>query len=156
MARKTITHKIADDGRDKGKLFLITEMSAEQGESWAMRVLLALMASNVQIPEGFEQLGMAALAELGIRSLAGLRWEVAEPLLREMFECVQIVADPLKAFATTRALMPEDVEEISTRIKLRMEIWKLHMGFLGAVAPSLNGNLKAAADHRSRTGTSAK
>jgi hypothetical protein len=144
MARKIVNFTIAGEGRDKGKLFLLTEMSASKGEAWATRVLLALMASNVNLPENFADLGMAALAELGIRALSGLKWDVAAPLLAEMFDCIEIIPDPKKTHIH-RPLIEEDVEEIQTRVILRMEVWKLHMGFLMAVIPSLEGTVKRAA-----------
>jgi hypothetical protein len=144
MARKIVNFSITSEGRDKGKLFLLTEMSASKGEAWATRVLLALMASNVNLPENFTDLGMAALAELGIRALSGLKWVVAAPLLAEMFDCIEIIPDPKKTHIH-RGLIEEDVEEIQTRVLLRMEVWKLHMGFLRAVMPSLEGTVKKAA-----------
>jgi hypothetical protein len=122
-----------------------------------MRVLLALMSSNIQLPEDFEQLGMAGLAELGLKAVAGLRWEVAEPLLSEMMACVQRIPDPAKPHIHRVIIeSADDIEEISTRLKLRVEVWKLHMGFLQAVAPSLSGKLKATAGKSSVTKTSAR
>jgi hypothetical protein len=144
MARKIVNFTVTGEGRDKGKLFLLTEMTASKGEAWATRVLLALMASNVNLPENFADLGMAALAELGIRALSGLKWEVAAPLLAEMFDCIEIIPDPKKTHIH-RVLIEEDVEEIQTRVILRMEVWKLHMGFLMAVIPSLERTVKKAA-----------
>lgn len=154
--RKTATYT-ATDGRDKGKLFLITEMSAAQGESWAMRALLALIKTNAEIPEDFTQLGIAGLAELGFKALSGLDWIVLEPLLNEMFRTIEIVPDP-KNTAIRRALEDQanDIEEISTRLKLRLEFWKLNLGFLAAVAPSLLNQVKPAAVRASRMRTSAK
>lgn len=135
MARKTINYTVTDDNRDNGKLFLITEMPASKAESWAMRALLALMANGVDMPEGFENNGMAGMAEMGIKALSGLKWEVAEPLLNEMMDCVQIVPDPTKIHVA-RKLFDEDIEEITTRIKLRVEVWSLHTDFLKAVVRS--------------------
>jgi hypothetical protein len=134
MARKTIDYTVVDEGRDKGKLFLLTEMPASHAESWAMRAILALMAGGVDLPEGFERLGMAGMAELGIKALSRLKWEDAEPLLTEMWQCVQIIPDPGKP-QIVRRLIEEDIEEIATRINLRMEIWKLHVDFSKAAAP---------------------
>lgn len=131
MARKTVNYTVTDEGRDKGKVFVITEMSASKAESWAMRALLALMAGNIEIPEGFDRMGMAGMAEAGIRALSGLKWEVAEPLLDEMWACIQIMPDPTKPYLI-RNLIEEDIEEIMTRVKLRGEVWKLHAGFLKA------------------------
>lgn len=144
MARATANYTVTDDGRDKGKVFVITEMPASRAESWAMRAILALMAGGVEVPEGFDRMGMAAMAEIGIKALAGLKWDVAEPLLAEMWSCVMYIPDPSKPHVI-RNLIEEDIEEISTRIKIRAEVWKLHTGFLKAVAPSISGGSQAAA-----------
>lgn len=134
MARATATVTITDDNRDKGKVFLITEMPASQAEEWAARAILALIQGGAELPAGFETTGMAGLAELGIKALAGLKWELVKPLMAEMFGCVQIIPDPAKP-AVVRGLIDQDIEEVPTRIKLRAEVWKLHTGFLKAVAP---------------------
>lgn len=146
MARKTTNYMVPDEGRDHGKLFVITEMSAARAESWAMRVLLALMASNVEIPEGFDELGVAGLAELGLKSLSGLKFEVAEPLLAEILTCVQIIPDPKKTHVV-RPIIEDDIEEVATRLKLRMEVLKLHTDFLDAAGP-----LKSLAGKRAMAG----
>jgi hypothetical protein len=157
--RYTATYTVADEGRDKGKMFLITEMLASQGEAWASQALMALMQANVEMPDDFENLGMAGLAQMGFQCLSRLQWDVTEPLLKEMFECVQIVPDPRKP-AVIRPLMGDngdyDIEEISTRFKLRIEVFKLHTSFLRAVAPSLFEKVKAANGKASRTAASAK
>ena len=135
MARKVMTYTVTDEGRDKGKTFVLTEMPASKAESWAMRALLALMHGGVEMPEGFERMGMAGMAEVGMRALAGLRWELAEPLINEMFDCIQILPDPARP-QVVRNLIEEDIEEPLTRIRLRGEVWKLHTGFLKAGALS--------------------
>jgi flagellar motor component MotA len=144
MARNVCNYAVMDEGRDKGKIFVLTEMPASRAESWAMRALLALMAGGVEMPEGFERMGMAAMAEVGIKALAGLKWEVAEPLLEEMWTCIKIMPDASKPHLV-RNLLEEDVEEITTRVKLRAEVWKLHTGFLKAVANSISGDSPATA-----------
>lgn len=143
MARATINYTVTDEGRDFGKVFVLTEMPASRAEAWAMRAILALMAGGVELPEGFERMGMAGMAEVGIRALSGLKWEVAEPLLAEMWSCVQIMPDSSKPHVI-RNLIEEDIEEIMTRVKLRAEVWKLHTGFLKAVAPSILKRSQAA------------
>ena len=152
MARTTLNYTVTDDNRDKGKVFCLTELPASKAESWAMRAILALMSSGAEIPEGFERLGMSGMAEIGIRALSGLKWEVAEPLLNEMWECVQIIPDPSKPHVI-RPLIEQDIEEITTRIKLRAEVWKLHTGFLQAVVPSLLQESQAAAKKKSSRNT---
>lgn len=147
MARSTINYTVQDEGRDQGKVFVLTEMPASRAESWATRALLALISSGAEVPEGFERLGMAGMAEIGIKALSGLKWDIAEPLLEEMWECVQIMPDASKPHVVRR-LIEEDVEEVMTRIKIRAEVWKLHTGFLKAVAPSLSVANPAAASKR--------
>lgn len=139
MTRKTANITITDEGRDKSKVFVLTEMPSAQGEAWAMRAILAVMAGDVSIPQGFERAGMAGLAELGIRSLASLKWEVAKPLLDEMWECVAIMPDP-RAPHVVRPVMDaaDDIEEVPTRLKLRYEILAMHMDFLKAVVNSFS------------------
>jgi len=136
MARKSTNYTVTDDNRDKGKVFVITELPAARAESWAFRAILALMEGGVELPPGFERMGMAGIAELGIRALSHLRWEVAEPLLAEMWDCVQIMPDPAKPHVV-RPLIDQDIEEVMTRIKIRAEVWKLHTDFLSAVAASI-------------------
>lgn len=143
--RKTAQYT-ATEGRDKGKVFLLTEMSAAHAESWAMRALLALVGGNAALPDNFEELGMAGLAELGIKAVSGLKWEVAEPLLAEMFECVQFIPDPSKTHVV-RAIFEGDIEEIMTRLTLRKEVWNLHMGFLQAVIHSTSPTKRATASN---------
>ncbi len=132
MARKVATFTITKDGRDKGKTFQITEMSAAQAESWATRAILALMSNGVKLPDGFEKMGMAGMAQLGIRALSGLKYDDIAPLLDEMWVCVKFVSSA----GHIRAILDEadDIEEVSTRIEIRNQIFKLHIDFLEAAA----------------------
>ena len=144
MSRKTAQYKVEDEGRDQGKVFLLTEWDADQAEDWAMRVLLALIANNVDMPENFEELGMAGLAELGFKSLSKLKWEVAKPLFNEMLQCIEIIPDPSKAHVR-RPLVLSDIEEVATRLKLRMEVFNLHVDFSPAAVQSVFPGKRAAA-----------
>lgn len=135
MARKVVKIAIAAEGRDKGKTFVITEMSASQAEKWAMRAFLALMKANVEVPDSIFQLGFAGVAVWGLQSLGGLSWEVSEPLMDEMFECLVIMPDPNKP-EVTRRLIEDDIEEIGTRLQLRKDIMSLHTDFFSAAAKS--------------------
>lgn len=149
--RKVITHSITAEGRDHGKLFQITEMTSSKGEAWALRVFMGLLQGNVDIPPGLlNNLGMAALAEFGMRALTSLKWDVLEPLLKEMFDGVAIIPDP-KVLTVVRPLQGDmgdyDIEEIATRVELRIAIWKLNMGFLKAALGFLQPHLAAAEQH---------
>jgi hypothetical protein len=141
--RRTMSYKVEDKGRDEGKLFLITEMAASHAENWAMRALLALMNGEVEVPEDVASLGMAKLAEIGLKKLGSLSFEVAEPLLAELMTCIQIIPDPLKTHVV-RPLIESDIEEVATRIKLKWEVLNLHVDFSQAVALS-KSKLKPAA-----------
>jgi hypothetical protein len=160
MARRTKVVPITDEGRDKGKRFLITEMVRFSGGSVGFRVLLALTNNNASNAGGLKT-GMAGLAQIGLRGLTGLPWFVAEPLLKEMFECVQVCPDA-KNLNIVRPLEPAggegdyDIEEVLTRIKLRKEIFQLHVDFSSAAIQSLFGKVKEAAGKQSRTGTESR
>lgn len=119
---KSIT--INDDGRDKGKTFLIKEMSALKAERWATKALVALVNSGVLIPDDKVNQGMAAIAEIGLPSLTRLNAETVQDLMDEMFGCIQIVEPNI-----TRIPTEDDIEEVKTRILLRAEVFSLHTGF---------------------------
>ena len=91
MARKTRLYIVEEDGRDKGKSFLLTEMSATKSEDWAIRALLAINSAKAELPDDAPSLGMAALAEVGVKKLLALPFESLKPLLDELMECVKIV-----------------------------------------------------------------
>jgi hypothetical protein len=133
VPRREVTVVIEAAGRDQGKTFIIKEMPSQRGEDWATRLLLALAANGVQVPDNFFDMGMAGVAALGIRAIGGVQWAQAKPLLDEMMSCVRIQpnsADP----RVVRALIDsgsdgDDIEEIGTRVTIR-EAWiTLHTGF---------------------------
>lgn len=130
MPRKTKIVTIDQQGRDKGKHYLITEMSASQAEKWATRAFLALAHSGVEVPQNLVDAGFAGIAVLGLRSLIGLQFEEAEPLLDEMFSCVQFIPD-IRQQNVVRPIKEEadDLEEVATRVQLRTEVFELHVGF---------------------------
>jgi len=84
MARREIYYEETAEGRDKGKVYKITEMPSEQGEEWAYRLLLSLSRSGVDLPEETLNLGMIGVAFLGVRALGGLQWHEAKALLDEL------------------------------------------------------------------------
>lgn len=131
MARKESTF-IAESGRDKGKQYLITEMSATQAENWAIKALLAVGNAGIEIPEELASQGMAGLMAVSYMNLLKIPFESARPLLDEMMTCVQYVPSPnLK-----RPLIEDDIEEVSTRLQIRKEVWNLHLDFFFAESES--------------------
>lgn len=123
--RKEVDIAIAADGRDKGKIFHITEMPALKAEKWGIRAMLALQAAGVILPDYAVSAGMAGVAAHGMAALNRLEFSSVEPLLDEMMECVQIKPSP----QITRKCIESDIEEIATILQLRHEVFFLHTGF---------------------------
>lgn len=130
--------------RDAGKTFRVTEMSADAAERWAFRLLLAFANAGAKLPEGVLEAGMAGIQATipglliqGIRSLAGLKYEDAQPLLDDMIRCAEFRAPGSTDtyFALTSAGMSQ-VEEVSTLLRLRYEFLTVHLGFSPADALS--------------------
>lgn len=140
MARKQATVTISKPGRDFGKVFVITEMSAAAGEEWAGRALFAMLNAGVDIPDNIAGAGLAGVASLGLAALTRVSFDAAKPLLDEMFSCVQIQPSP----SVTRALIDDDIEEVATRLQLRKEVWNLHVDFSIAAGSSTSGQASAA------------
>lgn len=126
--RKTSTLTIDREGRDKGKTFVLTEMSAADAERWALRAFFALMNTGVEIPADIAESGMAGIASMGLQAIGKLPYEAAEPLLADMWDCVQIMPDPAKK-NVVRDLIEQDIEEVATRLEIRKAVFDLHTDF---------------------------
>lgn len=130
MARRKHIVKIADDGRDKGKTFVLTEMPADVGERWATQAMFLLAKAGVTLPDGVQQAGMAGLAATGVDflNIAQLR-ALQDPSLDEQWDYVEYLHNPSHP---PQRLLPGDasqIEEIRTRSQLRQEVLQLHLGF---------------------------
>lgn len=143
MARKTLQYTVSDDGRDQGKVFLLREMAASQAERWAVRAFLAMSRNGVELPDGAAESGFAGLASFGVNLIGKLPFEDADVLMGEMFQCVTIIPNPANP-NITRGLVEDDIEEIATRIKLRVAVFKLHVPFPPAAEPSTSAPVSAA------------
>jgi hypothetical protein len=130
--RKKQTLTITDEGRDKGKVFVLTEMPADQAERWAIRALLALMNAGIELPDGAADAGMAGIAAAGYKALGNLKFEVLEPLLDDMWGCVQYQHKPNQPLQSLMAGESSQIEEVSTRLQLRMAAFKLHTNFFSS------------------------
>ena len=135
MPRKEVFVTIADEGRDKGKVFKLTEAPAVQADKWGIRAMLALNRTGSRIPDEIMKLGLVGVLVVGVHKLQGVAWSDLEPLLDEMMGCVMIVPTP-SAPNIVRKLFPEDIEEVSTLSTLRREVFTLHTGFTKPDAPS--------------------
>lgn len=152
MARKTkIVTMPADAGRDAGKTFVLTEMDAATGERWAFRALFAMASNGADIPPEVQNMGWGALAAFGVRSLLTMQFEEAVPLLDEMMDCIVVLPDPKKP-NVTRPIDADDIEELTTRLLLRSEVFNLHTGFsIAAFLQELGKKAAARASNTSNT-----
>lgn len=138
MARKFEYYTVTKDNRDKGKRFLITEMSALRAERWATRALLSLTKSGQDINPSAGG-GMAAIAVAALQGLQHLQFDDADPLMMELMECVRFVPDH-KHPETTRELVQnddegDDIEEVETRLILKQRVFNLHTDFFTRADP---------------------
>lgn len=132
MARKTVDFPVVKDGRDKGKVFIITEMSAVQGHEWATKALFAILNSGIDMPDEMASMGLAGIAVMGIGAITKIPHAVAKPLLDELMTCVKIKQEKVE-----RAPVPEDFEEIMTLFDLQKEVLSLHLTpFTSGVRPT--------------------
>lgn len=164
MARKREIVTVSEEGRDKGKSFLLVEMDPRKGEKWATRALLALgraggADSDPALKANLQSAGMAGIAAVGIQALTKIDYYDAEPLLDEMMECVSFVPDVSRLDQSTRepitrGLIDDDIEEISTLLFLRNKIVELHTGFSFAAFLSRIGAVAKAQWNSSTTPTS--
>lgn len=115
--------------RDNGKTFKLTEMDAYSGQDWALRALLALASSGVQLPDGALQTGWAGLAGFGITALFQAPHAALRPLLDEMLVQAAYVHDPKHPPQPIRPGPNCVIEEIKTFLTLHMALVKLHTGF---------------------------
>lgn len=120
--------------RDNGKTFVITEMSSDAGERWAIRAFLALANAGASIPEGFNiwTAGLAGFAVLGVQSFLALKHEAIEPLLEDMFDAITIKPPGWKRGLPLQEILKgahTQIEEVKTRLLLRDQWLELHLGF---------------------------
>ena len=118
------TKDVTGVGKDSEKVYRITEMPAVKAEKWALKALWAIAAAGLEIPEDVGNAPLSKLAELGLRSLAKVPFNVAEPLLDEMLTCVEVLSD-----AGTRKLIADDFQDVKTILKLRKEVLAMHIDF---------------------------
>lgn len=118
--RRTRTVTITAAGRDSGKQFLLTEMSAAEAEEIAIRVL------GPRFPDAVMTYGMAGVAILGIPAIYAMPYDEAKPLWDRIMACVR----PVGTQAAPAPISADNaIEEVTTRIQLRMEVLELHLGF---------------------------
>ena len=121
MARKTTNYTIATDNRDKGKIFVITEMGAAQSAKFARRAMGSIARSGY-IPDAMLGQGIVGMADAGFAAM--FFCTDADELLDELLACAKV-----KTPAGMRDIIESDIEEASTINELQLEAYKLIVGF---------------------------
>lgn len=135
MAREFIDVTIGDAGRDAGKIFRITEMTAEDAEWWALRTLSLLVEADstgeleklAHLMAGETEKLSAVGAVAIIKLLAKADMYKVRPLWDEMRDCWSIVPQGDRKMAVK--LADNSIEEVSTLLTLRMKTLELHFDF---------------------------
>ena len=128
--RKETTVIIEDRGNPL--TFTIREMPATRLERWIIRAMLLLAGSEG--PEGLsggvENAGKY-LSEHGLKALANVEYEKAQPLLDELLACCARTDAGVEQRCTPDSV-DGYIEDVRTLFKLRVEAAKLNFGFFGA------------------------
>lgn len=134
MSRKQITYIVEDEGRDNGKEFIITEMSAWDAEELSEEIYRAMGHGEFNsLPADVVSMGVAGLATVGISVLAAAPASVSRPISDRILSTVEIVITN-EGKDITRHIKPLDFEEISTIRKLKDKVFELNFGFLSLAA----------------------
>lgn len=132
MARKEITFIIEDEtSRDYGKEFLITEMSAMDGQELAGDIFRIMGESGFTgIPDDVINMGSAGLATLGMSVVSAASKEASREMRDRLLATAKLVCQSDKG-PVTRKLNPKiDFEEISSIQKVMDQVFKINFDFL--------------------------
>ncbi|QCE32929.1 hypothetical protein FAI41_04595 [Acetobacteraceae bacterium] len=131
--RKSIEYLI-EDGPDKGKIFIITRMSAFEADEWAADVIQALTKAGTKLHPSREQFGIAGLENLSIGIFANLEKEDRKKAYQDLLNCCQIKRDPKNPLVQPTKILEVDIEDPKTLYRLRTKAFELHMDFIKAAA----------------------
>ena len=123
-----------EEGRDAGKTFKITEMSAFNMDRWATKALCLIGKSGCSVIELFNKMNEGGALEI----LGSLGYEGVEPLMEELLNCCAFKKDGV--FVQMKATMIDSViEDWTTIFRLRKEALNLNLGFLEQGGESTSG-----------------
>ncbi|EPF2242207.1 hypothetical protein ACSP9K_000547 [Citrobacter werkmanii] len=131
MARKEIPFIVEEEGRDKGKEFLITEMSAWDADSLAQDIFRAMGDSNYSsIPADVITMGCAGLATVGLSVISASSPEVARQLRDRLMSTVDIIITSDGQRQQRKVNGSLDFEEVSTIRSLLDKVFQVNFDFL--------------------------
>lgn len=123
--------------RDNGKTFIVSEMSALEGEHWSSRLLKLVIESGVDLPEGVDEnsgsAGVAQLTAQQILKIAPLMVLLQDPEIdAATWKCIKYLHAPGHPPQVIAQGEQCQIEEITTITRLRIEVLKLHTAFFSA------------------------
>lgn len=131
MARKEIIYIVDTEGRDNGKEFIITEMSAWDADSLAQDIFRAMGDSNYTgIPADVIAMGCAGLATVGLSVISASSPDVAHTLRDRLMSTVEIVITHDSNRNRRQVKGSIDFEEVSTIRKLLDKVFQTNFDFL--------------------------
>lgn len=131
MARKEIPFIVEDDNRDKGKEFIITEMSAWDADTLAQDIFRAMGESNFSgIPADVITMGCAGLATVGLSVISASSPDVAHMLRDRLMSTVEIVITHDGKRTRRKVNGAIDFEEVSTIRSVLDKVFKVNFDFL--------------------------
>lgn len=131
MARKEIPFIVEEEGRDKGKEFVITEMSAWDADSLAQDIFRAMGESNYTgIPADVIAMGCAGLATVGLSVISASSPEVAHKLRDRLMATVEVVITHDGNRNRRKVNGSIDFEEVSTIRTVLDKVFQTNFDFL--------------------------
>ncbi|WP_201506562.1 hypothetical protein [Citrobacter freundii] len=131
MARKEIPFIVETEGRDKGKEFLITEMSAWDADTLAQDIFRAMGDSNYSsIPADVIAMGCAGLATVGLSVISASSPEVSRQLRDRLMSTVDIIITSEGQRQQRKVNGSLDFEEVSTIRSLLDKVFQVNFDFL--------------------------
>jgi hypothetical protein len=122
MGRPTRLVTIGPEGRrDAGKVFRLTLQPRPQLKRFMERLTVALQRDGIHLGQEVAEAAHRVVAAQGAVSAS---FADMQGLLDEMMACVRIVPDPRHP-VVSRKLADDDIQELRTRLHLRMEWMRL-------------------------------
>lgn len=131
MSRREKVYTIDNpDSRDNGKAFIITEMSAWDGEKLAEDIFRIMGEKNFTgLPVDVISMGCAGLANYGVSVLSAADADVSSALKSRLLETVDIEIEYQGKTITRKVVPSTDFEEISTIRLLIDEVFSLNFSY---------------------------
>lgn len=120
------------EGKDAGKCFVITRMSAFTADKWARNVVRALGRAGARTPREALQSGIAGLSGQSMALFSHMSDEDCDMAFSGLLDCVKIRRDPSNPSIEPAPLIEADITDANTLPELRTEAFRLNVDFFKA------------------------